>query len=352
MSNEQTKQKRKTLLEMTQKEIDEAFKTKIFSDLSADEYQQLINEEMVRQKNEQLPKSKNPDYQKAIDKISLMINSYRDLQKLRISQGNRIVGYILIMCGDKRDMSSDKQKDTFLNKLVGEYKRISEYIVTNKLSVNRFFNKEDLLKKNRINFITEKTFYFLMESFSHILQEETTMMKKLQPEIMKHPIHIFQKNTHGMGVIMSAYILRFLNPYLADSPASFWRYCGYDVYNGKGVRLSNKGGYRKRIYIDKHNKINLMETPCFNVILKSRLHVFMTSCVYGRYKNESIYYPVWEEYFNRISNMEVHKNKTELHRKNMALRYAIKRYLTHIWLFLRQVEGLPITNEYHERANQ
>lgn len=58
----------------------------------------------------------------------------------------------------------------------------------------------------------------------------------------------------------------------------------------------------------------------------------------------------WAQYYynyrNRISQMPEHKEKSDLHRHNMAVRYMIKRFLVELYVQWRTLEGLPVAEEY------
>jgi hypothetical protein len=62
--------------------------------------------------------------------------------------------------------------------------------------------------------------------------------------------------------------------------------------------------------------------------------------VYSKY-GQSYY-----DYRNRLNNHPKHKDKTPKHKHNMALRYAVKRFLVDLYLTWRTIEGLPVTEEY------
>jgi hypothetical protein len=53
-------------------------------------------------------------------------------------------------------------------------------------------------------------------------------------------------------------------------------------------------------------------------------------------------------YKNRLNNHPVHKDKTELHKHNMAIRFMIKRFLVVLYREWRKLEKLPIASEYSE----
>lgn len=58
----------------------------------------------------------------------------------------------------------------------------------------------------------------------------------------------------------------------------------------------------------------------------------------------------WAEYYynykNRISNMPEHAEKTEFHIHNMAVRFMIKRFIVELYTVWREMEGLPVAEEY------
>jgi selenocysteine-specific translation elongation factor len=53
-------------------------------------------------------------------------------------------------------------------------------------------------------------------------------------------------------------------------------------------------------------------------------------------------------YKNRLNNHPVHKDKTEHHKHNMAIRFMIKRFLVVLYREWRKLEKLPIASEYSE----
>lgn len=60
----------------------------------------------------------------------------------------------------------------------------------------------------------------------------------------------------------------------------------------------------------------------------------------------SEYGQAYYNYKHRIENTPAHKDKTDLHRHNMALRYAVKRFLVDLYLHWRRLENLPVAEEY------
>lgn len=62
----------------------------------------------------------------------------------------------------------------------------------------------------------------------------------------------------------------------------------------------------------------------------------------------SPYGKVYYDYRNRLENSPFHAEKTDAHRHNMAIRYAIKMFLIDCYTVWRRLEGLPVSLPYGE----
>jgi hypothetical protein len=60
----------------------------------------------------------------------------------------------------------------------------------------------------------------------------------------------------------------------------------------------------------------------------------------------SNYGKIYYDYKFRIQNMPEHMDKSDGHRHNMAVRYAVKRFLIDLYSTWRALEGLPVAEEY------
>lgn len=60
------------------------------------------------------------------------------------------------------------------------------------------------------------------------------------------------------------------------------------------------------------------------------------------------YGQIYDDYKNRLEQNPIHKEKTPLHRHNMAIRYMIKMFLNRYYNEARRLEGLPIAPTYAE----
>lgn len=87
---------------------------------------------------------------------------------------------------------------------------------------------------------------------------------------------------------------------------------------------------------DKESEIDLDDQVLAHLRLKG--HVVRIEA--GEYADA--YY----NYRNRLANDPRHKEKSEGHRHNMAIRFMVKRFLVTLYTNWRAIEGLPVASEY------
>ena len=57
---------------------------------------------------------------------------------------------------------------------------------------------------------------------------------------------------------------------------------------------------------------------------------------------------MYYDYKQRLENHPNHKNKTQAHKHNMALRFIVKQFLVALYTNWRKLEGLPVSLPYSE----
>lgn len=182
--------------------------------------------------------------------IRCLIANVYDLQKLRISAGNRLVQSFYLQLGVAPSTSPDdvdKDSKKLIDLLKWEYTRISDAVVEKNKTVksaikmlNSSKNEEDCLK-----YIRNDQDYKLIESYTYLLKAEDESVKSLDAYVKKHPLWDgFFKNIKGCGTLMSAVCIAYLDPYVAKYPSSFIRYCGLDT-----VQDEDENG--NKLYLEK-----------------------------------------------------------------------------------------------------
>jgi hypothetical protein len=153
------------------------------------------------------------------------------------------------------------------------------------------------------------------------------------------------KDVRGCGPLMAAVIISEIDPHKAKYVSSFWKYAGLDVAEDGNGRSRKKEHLVEVEYVNKDGELSKRQSITFNPFLKTKLvGVLGTSFIRSGGKYAEIYY----DYKNRLENHPVHKDKTKLHKHNMAIRYMIKMFLKDLYIAWRKLEGLPVLPDYAE----
>lgn len=126
----------------------------------------------------------------------------------------------------------------------------------------------------------------------------------------------------GISYGLAAKVACMIDIERASTISALWRYAGYGVTDGKrekGVR-----GERRH----------------YNGRLKSACYLIATSFLKSGSPYRAEYDKAKENY------QQAHPDWTKLHIHNAALGNMIKLYLAHLWLFWREMEGLPTRVPY------
>lgn len=188
------------------------------------------------------------------EQIRCLISNVYDLQKMRISAGNRITSsfYLSLGINPKEKLEeSDEKNQKLLNFLKWEYKRITDYAaeksITNRSAIKNLTGK----KEDPIQYIKSDIDYRLVDSYMKLLSAEEEATKVLDEYVKKHPLwNAFFKDIKGCGPLMSAVCIAYLDPYKARHVSCFFRYCGLDTVQdedkeGNKLYLTKDGTYRK-----------------------------------------------------------------------------------------------------------
>lgn len=273
--------------------------------------------------------------------IRNLVRGFYDIQKLRISTGNRIVAnfHAKIGCapGQKLD-EIDAEGKRMLETLVHEAKSITTAIAEER-------SKPGTVIKKHEGIIDDEIEYELVIDYLVLLETEERYMKTINKAVKQFPIwEHFLSKVKGCGPLMAAVIISELDPYKARHVSSFWKYSGLDVTNGEG-RSRRKDHLVDVEYVNKSGELSTRKSITFNPFLKTKLiGVLGTSFL----RSKSQYSEIFYDYRNRLENHHQHKDKTPMHRKNMAIRYMVKMFLKDLWVEWRTLEGLPVAPDYAE----
>lgn len=273
--------------------------------------------------------------------IRNLIRGFYDVQKLRISTGNRIVANFHAKLGREPGQKLDEmdaESKKILGQLVKEAKLITTAIAEKRSRPGTVIQKHE-------GIIDDEIEYELVIDYLVLLETEERYTKTIEKAVKQFPIwQHFLKNVKGCGPIMAAVIISELDPHKARHVSSFWKYAGLDVVDGEG-RSRKKNHLVDIEYVNKDGELATRKSITFNPFLKTKLIGVLGPSFL---KSKSPYSDIFYNYRNRLENHPVHKEKTAGHRKNMAIRYMIKMFLKDLWVAWRTLEGLPVTPDYAE----
>lgn len=188
------------------------------------------------------------------EQIRCLISNVYDLQKLRISAGNRITTSFYISLGinpsEKLDTAEDGNKK-FIDRLRQEYVKIADGVIAEGMTVNKSIKTLNKREDTALSLIRSDVDYNLVDSYMKLVESEESAIKVLDKYVKAHPMwKAFFEPIKGCGTLMSAVMLAYLDPYKARHVSSFFRYCGLDTVQdedseGNKLFLTKDGTFRK-----------------------------------------------------------------------------------------------------------
>jgi hypothetical protein len=165
-----------------------------------------------------------------------------------------------------------------------------------------------------------------------LLETEKQLAKRLDGWSKHHPIRIhFLSRIRGLGPILSSGLIAWLNPVSRFSNISkIWKYCG--MAPGQKRKHGEKLGYNPRLKTFMWKIASSFEKQNPEKSRYRRL-----------YEEKKQYYLNREDLRKAIEHGE---KGAKLHVRLMAMRYTVKRFLADLWVEWRRLERLPITKPY------
>lgn len=205
----------------------------------------MIQNEMEQTNQNQ----KEIEFESQTQIVRAAVNTIYDIQKLRISTGNRIVQSFLRGAGVKPSETLDNMDaeiKSMITILVKECKSITDTYITIFNNKGRITKAIEYLGDDLANIKTE-TDYQMINIYIELLKQEAAAVKVVDRVVKAHPMwDAFFKDVAGCGPLMSAVCLSRLNPFKARHVSSFWKYAGLDVV---WEPYQNDIQYTKRVHV-------------------------------------------------------------------------------------------------------
>jgi len=254
-----------------------------------------------------------------------LIETYQDLQNLRIQLGNRLLSNFRFKLGQHPNKKlEDPTAQKIFTFLKSEYQRISDVIA-------QLSKKSDRLSffKKQTGLIEQEFEYEFSRLYFEILNFETMLVTQTKQLVQGFPIwEAFLKNVPGVGPIIAGYLVSYLDPHRAPYPSSFWHYAGLHVVDGKAPR-KQRG-----------------QKCAWNHRLRAKLLGVLGDQFVKRPGTK--YGQIYRDYKHRLENHPKWQKTSKMHRHRAAVRYAVKIFLRDLWVAWRKVEGLPVVPDYAE----
>jgi len=282
------------------------------------------------------------------ENLKALISGLYDLQKLRISTGNRITVNVKLKMGlDPKIKETAKQNKEINDTLIMIRKHFK--LITDGLLVI------PTIKQFKADGIFDNyTEINLAGLYTRLYEDEQLQIKRLEDVLKDFPIwNKFLLGVRGCGPMMAGVIISALDPYKAKYPSCFHKYVGIDVVivekDGELVgvgRSRKKESLEESEYEDKEGNVKTKMGITFNPFAKTKIVGVLGSSFIKQPADKCKYRRVYDNYKFRIQNMPIHKDKTKLHIHNMANRYMIKMFLIDLYVAWRGLEGLEVHPPY------
>jgi hypothetical protein len=254
--------------------------------------------------------------------------------------GNRIVANWKAKLGQAPNATEetlDEAEKSLLDNLRESYKKLADGVAT--LPRQSTFKGDEL--------ISTYTELVLIDQYIGLEKQEATQFSRLGNVLKDFPIYNeFLVNVYGIGPAMAGVILSEINIHAAEYPSSLWKYAGLDVAGDGQGRSRRKEHLVESTYIDADGVEQTKNGISFNPFLKTKLVGVLGSSFIKQSAAKCQYRKIYADYKHRLENSPAHADKSKGHRHNMAVRYAVKRFLADLYVAWRTLEGLPVANEY------
>jgi len=222
------------------------------------------------------------------------VKTYYDIQKLRVSVGNRVKVTKFTVCGNRHMVplgESDREKCPICGLPV--------------------------------EVVTVEPPQVLVEVMETLESAEKTVYREIQRSIKNHPLWAeYLAHIRGVGPVIGGFLVTVLNPAKFETVSKMWKYCGMHVVGGKAPR---------RVAGQKVEWNPAAKTMMWRLGEAFRMQG-------GFYKH--MYRVFFEE------SLRKHQGWTTAHHLAHARRVTVKLFLAHYHYVGRQALGLPIRLPY------
>ena len=272
------------------------------------------------------------------DIIRPIVRGAYDIQKLRISTGNRIVANFRVKLGIEpgKKEDDDAEKKKVLDEIRQRYALITDGIA-------RFPTPAKFTGDEVISRYSELC---LIAQYLDLEKHESQHFKRLGAVLADIPIYAdYLLGVSGIGPAMAGVLISEIDITVAKYASSIWAYAGLDVGGDGRGRSRRKEHLVVRQYTNTDGEEAERDSITFNPFLKTKL-IGVLGPSFLRAGGH--YADIYRAYKHRLETNPAHDEKSKGHRHNMAIRYMVKIFLVDLYKAWRTIEGLPVEPPYQE----
>lgn len=264
------------------------------------------------------------------------VRSAYQIQKSRIQAGNRLIA--LVRQQSEKELSEEEVKAT-MQEIRSEYASLKA-----KLSPARVLPSEKAFSECK--WIDNPIMFSAVDSMIGLELNEALQFKALTKQLERNDFYrLHLSEIRGIGPAMAGVLISEIDIRKCDYVCDLWKYSGFDVAaDGKG-RSRREEHLIDRDYVAADGSTKTRKSITFNPFLKTKLRNIGDSFLKT---NNVKYRAIYDGYKNRLNNHPAHKDKTDLHKHNMSMRYMLKQFLADLYEMWRDHEGLPRAVPYAE----
>lgn len=283
--------------------------------------------------------------------VKTMVRGAYDLQKLRISVGNRVVGNFRAKLGQAPGKKAVDALDEDAKKLLADLKRRHRRIADGlaKAPPTAAFPGDEV--------ISDFTAFALVAQYVELERVEAGHFKRLETVLGEFPIYTeFLAKVTGIGPAMAGVLISEFDIEKARYPSSLWAYAGLDVGPDGLGRSRREEHLVKKSYKTAKGDDKERNSITYNPFLKTKLMGVLAASFL---RSGSEYRDHYDAYRHRIESdpartitdkpgRHTDQTWTKQRRSDAAKRYMIKMFLCDLYKRWRRLEGLPVEPTYHE----
>jgi len=269
--------------------------------------------------------------------IRIIVRGAYDIQRLRIQMGNRIVAQFKAKLGQIPQHGEDELSEealSVLKDLRADFKKMMDGVKTVKLAT---FKATPL--------ISTFTEFSLLQQYLDLEESEKRHFANLGKILLDHPIYNeFLSKVAGIGPALAGVIVSEIDIHRSKYPSSIHQYCGLGVESDGRGTSKRKEHLHTIGYTDKEGNAAERQGIRHNPFIKSKLMGVAAGSFLRQ--ADSPYRQAYLDYKHRLQSHPNWVDKTKGHVHMAAQRYAVKRFLTDLYVAWRTLEKLPVHPPY------